>query len=94
MAIKKYWVKLREPWKSNRELVAEINESLREVKSNSYIRAGGWNPKKRKEMEKWNFWDFTTGWIVARRRKEKEIVVFSKDLLRAILRSNIGEEVD
>jgi len=94
MAIKRYWIKLREPRKSNGELVAEINESLREVKSNFHIRAGGWNPKKQKEMKKWNFWDFTTGWVVAQRRKEKEIVVFSRDVLMAILRSNIGEEVD
>ncbi len=94
MAITRYWIKLREPWKTNRELVAEINESLREMGARIDLRAGGWNPEKQKEMEKWNFWDFTTGWIVAQRRKEREIVVFSGEILRAILRSNIGKEAD
>jgi len=89
-------IRLREPWRTNQELISDINDELYQLGSKFDIRIGGWNPKKQKEMEEWKIWDFNRGWIVGWRKKDGNLVIYIYmiDVLRAVLEGNIGEKVD
>ena len=88
-------IQLREPKRTNQELISDINDELCQLNSKFNLRSGGWNPKKQKEMEEWKIWDFNTGWIVGWRKKDKylEIYIYMIDVLRAILEGNIGKRI-
>jgi hypothetical protein len=88
-------IQLREPKRTNRELIAEINDGLCQLGSRFNLRAGGWNPKKQEQMEEWKIWDFRTGRIVGWRKKDEYLAIhiYHIDVLRAILNGNIGERI-
>ncbi len=89
-------IQLNEPRRTNQELISDINDELYRLDSKFDIRIGGWNPRKKKEMEEWKIWDFGTGWIVGWRKKDEylAIYIYMIDVIRAILEGNIGEQID
>jgi len=88
-------IQLKEPKRTNKELVSNINDELCQICSKFDLWVGGWNSKKQRDMKEWEIWDFDTGWLIGWRKKDGYITIFeyARDVIEAIVQGKIGRRV-
>lgn len=90
--------RLRNPRLTEKELIQDLNDSLRERRSRFKLRCGGWNPRKAETMRWCDIWDFPTGWYIGTRCKDGLLFVvdedYTQDIIKVLVEDNFAQRVD
>jgi hypothetical protein len=90
--------RLRNPRLTEKELIQDLNDSLRERRSRFKLRCGGWNPRKAETMRWCDIWNFSNGWFIGARLRGDLLSVIDEDYTRevidALVEGNLAERLD